>query len=741
MRKLLPVIAFFLISFVSIHVHAQINIGVVENGPYGRGSSLSVPISVLINNNCFSASNVFELYISDANGNFNSETKIGESRGFFSTHINGLIPGNFNSGSNYKLRIKTTSPQTITVYAGNINIIDVTGPEIEVIPSRVDEVLSAGTYGWCGSAVGNDKAMILKQSTTSATVASLDLKNELTGVTQTYTQTAAGFDLDNLVPAYYTITIRGERISGGNTIKSNKTYLLLNTPSKVNIQSGGTDIGCIDPETGTGADISYSVNISGESGIQHNYPGSVYLITWGDGKQDRLNHCELMTSGGALTYNYIISSSGEPPINLGNGTRIENSFRVSVTTLNPFCSSASVSATTYPKIFSRPVAHIDPATATAVCLNTPVTFTNTSTRGNNSNCSLSMQWKWYVDGVLMSTEEVFNYQGFATPGIHVVKLVANNDVGICRPSEDIRTICVQRPPRPSFNFSGAPGAISCTPAVLKPTNTSVIDNNCNARNTYLWNITGGTVSYASGNQTSRAPEFRFTNPGIYKISLSISTESCGTVTTPEQTVIINSAPTALLSPDVTLCNLKAYDFNSSAGPTRTELTGTAQIEPDTYTWTVTGGNYSFGSNTDEHSQQPNIVFKDYSTYTVTVMHKNNCGIVNTTQRISFKPSPVINPGSYTPICYYASLQLQGSITGGTVISRIWVGGSGTFTDRNDLHAVYTPSAAERLAGKAELILRAVTPLAAPCDVINAPVSIDIKPLNVITTATEKTICT
>lgn len=742
MRKLLPALAIIFLSLISTHVYSQVNIGVVDNGPYGRESSITVPISMPSNNNCFKPDNIFELYISDINGNFSNETKIGESSGFFSTHVNGTIPANFNTGNNYKIRIKSTSPQTIVTYGANINIVGVAGPEIEVLPTQGNEVLSAGVYGWCGSAVGDNKAIILKQSNTSATVTSLDLKNELTGLRRTYAQTVLGFSLDNLPLAYYTITIRGQLQVGADLIISNKTYLLLNAPSKVNIQSGGTDFGCIDPETGAGADISYSVNITGESGIQNNYPGSVYLITWGDGKEDRLNHCELMANGGALIHNYKKTSCGEPPINLGNGTRIENSFRVSVTTLNPFCQSAPVSATTYPKIFSRPVAHIDPATATAVCLNTPVTFSNKSTRGNNSDCSLGMQWKWYIDDVLTSTDEVFAYAGFATTGVHVVKLVTNNDVGICRPSEDIRTICVQRPPQAGFNFSGGSGATICTPATLKPVNTSIIDDNCNTQNTYLWNITGGTVGYASGDQNSREPEFRFNDPGVYKISLSITTASCGTVTTPEQTIIVNSAPTAVLSPDVTLCSLVPYDFSTAAGPTKTELTGTQEAGTDTYTWTIAGGDYSFGGNTDLHSQYPNIVFKEYRDYIITVVHKNNCGTASAAQRITFRPSPVINPGTYAPVCHYSSVALQGNISGGTVSSQSWVGGTGTFSpDRSDLNAVYTPSPAERLAGKAELILRAVTPLAAPCNIIDVPVTIEIKPLNTVVSDAEKTICT
>jgi len=741
MRKLLPIPIVLILTLFTLHVNAQLNIGVVEAGMYGRGSSISVPISMPSNSNCFSSANVFELYLSDENGNFGNETKIGEIGGFFSTHINGIIPASSNAGSGYKLRIKTTSPQATIEYAGSVNIAAVPGAIVDVVPTVANQVLSPETYGWCGSAVGGDKAIILKPADNSA-AQSITLTNVLTGAAQTYTPTAVGFSLDHLAVGYYTGTVSGTTPSGAGLVKSVKTYLLLNVPSKVNIQSGGTDFGCIDPETGTGADISYSVNITGETGIQNNYPGSTYLITWGDGTEDRFTHCELMAGNGALNHNYRKTSCGEPPIELGNGSTILNSFRVSVTTINPFCQSSPVSATTYPKIFSRPVAHIDPIIATAACMNTPIAFSNKSTGGNNSDCSLGMQWKWYIDDVLVSTDEAFTYPGFTTPGIHVVKLVTNNDVGICRPSEDVRALCVQNPPKPGFNFNGAQGAMSCGPLSIKPTNTSVIDANCNADNTYLWTVTGGPVEYENGtNENSEMPEFKFTNPGVYKITLSINTASCGMVTTPEQTVTINGLPTAVLSGDATVCNLTAYDFNNTtSGPTKTELTGTQETLADTYTWTVSGGDYEFSPGSDLHSQYPQINFKAYTTYTVTVVHKNNCGTATDTQLITFKPSPIINAGTYVPVCYNDVISLHGQITG-TVDSYEWVGGAGTFSpNRNDLDAVYTPSDDERAAGKADLTLRAMTPLAAPCNVIEAFVTINIKPVNTITSEAAKSIC-
>jgi len=739
MRNLLPKGIFLLLLFFSVHVTAQVTVGTVNKGPYGSGSSISVPISIISGNACFSSTNKFELYISDANGNFGTERKIGESSGFFSTHVNGVIPANI-AGSNYKLRVKSTDPASVSNVSGAINILTGAGPVTEVTPSSASQLLSPGVFGWCGSAVGEGKSIVLKPDAGS-TVQTLVLTNAVTGTTRTYTPTAAGFSIENLATGYYTVTITGEKQSGGQAIRSVKTYLLLNVPSKVNIQSGG-EFGCIDPETGAGATISYSVNISGATGIQNNYPGSLYQITWGDGKEDLYTHCQLMANGGLISHNFQKTSCGQPPINLGNGTIIENAFKVSVKTVNPFCQQDPVIATTYPKIFERPVAHIDPTSATAVCINTPIVFKNTSRSGNNSDCSLTMEWKWYVDGVLASTEKTFTYEGFKTPGIHSVKLVANNDVGLCRPSEETKTICVQSPPKPSFSLNGANTKANCAPFSLKPVNTSVIDNNCNTDNTYLWSVTGGNVAYENGtNEKSKSPEFRFTSPGIYKISLAVNTASCGMVTTPEQTVVVNGTPTAMLSDDLVSCNLTTYEFSPTTnGPTKTTLNGTTVTQPDTYTWTVTGGDFAFAPGSDMHAQYPKIEFKEYKAYTVTVIHKNNCNTATDSQTITFKPSPVVNAGSYPAVCFNETIHLQGAISG-NVNSFEWVGGNGNFNPgRNVLDAVYTPSPDERAAGKVDLILRATTSSPAPCNIVEGFASITIKPENVINSPNAKSIC-
>ena len=695
------------------------------------------PLSETSNN--FAANNTFTLFLSDATGNFANERLIGSYTGFFSRFINGTIPADAAPGTAYRLRIKSSSPVVIHEFTTAFQVIATSGPAVGVT-ANANLTLDKEAFGWCGSAIGDRKSIILESVANAPATQTMTYKNEVTQQTATVARSAAGYNITNINRAYYTLRVSSERTEAGQIIKSNKSYLLLNQPSRVNV-GGETAIGCIDPSTGQGVNISFNVGINGENGIQNNYPGSIYKVTWGDKKEDNYTHAEIMRANGVLVHNYKNSSCGEPPIDLGNNTKLTNSFKVSVTTINPFCQADPVSATIYAQIYSKPIAKIDPATATAACINTPVLFSNATIKGNNANCSTAMIYEWWVDGVLVSNKESFVYPGFSTPGIHTVRLVASNDVALCEPSEDVRTICVQNPPQPSFNINGNTGATSCAPAVFKPVNTSIIDANCNTNNTFRWEITGGPVTYLNNTSaTSMSPEFSLNTPGIYQIRLVAITASCGEVATAPQTIVVNSAPQATLSPDVQLCSLGSYKFcDCVSGPTYTTLSGTQQDLEDTYTWTVTGGNYEFDAST-ANTKYPSIRFLEYKTYTVSVTHKNSCGTVTKTQTISFIPSPTIEIQAADTICYDDPIALRGIITG-EVTTTTWVGGNGTFSaGRNALITEYIPTAAERAAGRVELILRATTSLAAPCAVIENHVGVIIRPKASITSAANVANC-
>lgn len=747
MRKLFNTLFTLTLVLFFLQAKAQITIGTVDPGPYGYGSNITVPITVSTTACLPRLNNKFELYISDALGNFALEQKIGEYAGFYTTFINGIIPSTLPlliPGDNYKLRVKISGTGTIVDVPGTIGIRAFNMPAVGVTPSVASQVRGIDTYGFCGSSISDNQSMILTNNSTAPTTVQLNVRNDITGTSQNYTPGGAGFQITGIANAYYTATLTGQQVVGLETIKSNKSYLLLNSSSKTNIQSTGDGFGCIDPTNGNVATIGYSVNIDGgTNGIRNNYPGSIYRIGWGDGSADDIyTHCQLIAQNGIISHNFSRTSCGQPPINLGNGNQVTNSFSVSVTTLNPNCTE-STTAIAYAKVFIKPTAIINPSVPTA-CTNTPVTFGNGSILGNNSDCTTVMSYEWYVDDVLQSTAPVFVYS-FPLHGNHTVKLITKNDVGICAPSVATRLICIQDRPQPSFTLPSPAPLTLCAPGIVTPVNTSVIDNICNQNNTYLWTVTGpGPVAYDAGSATSRDPVFRLATPGIYIIKLSITTASCGLFTTPEQTVVVNGPPTATLSPNISLCSPGPYVFSNAnpASPTYTTVSGTFNDLPDTYTWSITGGAYTI-TNNNLHTKYPTITFSDFSTYTVTLVHTNNCGTSSpvATQVITFIPSPTIDLGPDQNICFIDNASLNAVVTG-TYSTSLWAtNGTGTFSTPNSLTTTYTPSAQDKTRGNVILTLTLTTALAAPCNTVSKTININIKPEIKMTSASSLNTCT
>ncbi len=70
-----------------------------------------------------------------------------------------------------------------------------------------------------------------------------------------------------------------------------------------------------------------------------------------------------------------------------------------------------------------------------------------------------------------------------------------------------------------------------------------------------------------------------------------------------------------------------------------------------------------------------------------------CPAVSSDVEISISGVAVVDAGSDFTVCAGADAQLNGSVSG-AVITGIWSGGSGTFSNPADLNTTYTPTAAE-----------------------------------------------
>ncbi|RFZ84639.1 PKD domain-containing protein [Mucilaginibacter terrenus] len=725
---LLTCCLFFL--FAASGFAQTITIGTIDPGPYGQGSTIAAPFELNTSSGCTSSTNIFTLYLSDAAGNFSSATAIGTYKGFYGTFVNGIIPTGTPAGSGYKLRITSSDPAVLPTTSAPFTITASDGIQAGVTSQSINSD-NPDVFGAC---IGTNNAaypFVNASSNGAATTASfyneLSKTNEGTIAVDGHSFIAKA--------ANYTVLARAE----SNGVVGTKAYTLINNVVNNSFGASGSNLVCLNDKN----KLTYIVDVSTANGIQKNYPGIIYNVTWGDGSSTNYTLCDLVNSGGLIQHLYKAASCG----NVVNGQ--VNVFQVDLQPTSPFCGKVGTLVTGYAKVLSPPINKISgPLTG---CTNTLVSFNNSSETGQDPNaktadCSnANAKYTWSVDGVVVAlnypVSQPFEHT-FTSNGQHTVTLHLQDGSNICDVKDVETTICIQNAPKPSFTLPDG-GAI-CTAGPLKPVNTSVVDEVCNTGTVYKWIVKGPQpITYLSGtNANSKDPVFNFTASGVYTVQLSINTASCGEVLSSTGTVAVNLTPTATLSPDALLCGKGlTLTFGPSGTVTKTILTGTQLELPGTYTWIVGGGAYSFANGTTANSKSPQILFNDYAVYTVKVTHVNNCGTATDSQQLAFQEAPVVTSGGDQTICEGSSATLEGNITG-NVVSYKWSGGTGTFSpSRNVLQAVYTPSAAEISAGTVTLSLDALTTLAAPCNLISSTATIAITRKDNITSTATADVCT
>jgi hypothetical protein len=708
-----------------------ITVGTVDPGPYGQGSSIAVPINVNTSAGCINSANTFNLYLSDASGNFSPGTLIGSYTGSYATFVNGVIPNGTPAGSGYKVEVKSTSPAVTSSVSSAFTISASAGVTASL---STTETVSAGVFGRC---VGSTAAYNFTTSSGGTVTASFFNES-----TQSYEASNVAMP-GSFTPSTTNYTVTGKSVNGG--IVGTYDYQLVNNVVVNPFSPFGTPFVCI-PSGGTG-DLQFIMPISGPGGISNNYPGTTYTVNWGDGTSTTFTYCQIVALGGILVHTYSLPSCGQT--STGGAS---NSLTVVSHAVSPYCGEIASAATTSAKVIITPTTSF---TAPSVaCVGTALTIPNTSNPGPDysttasSSCAVNANalYDWYLDG-----SPVAGYQGVklgvsfvlpatTTHGTHTVMLHAETPAIGCSSPDYSQTICFEDPPSPSFTISSP---VCVSGGALSPTNTSTYDNTC-APPQYTWTVTGpGSVSYAGGtNANSAVPQFVFPTAGTYTVTLGITAAGCGLISTAPQTVVVDAAPTASLSPDVSVCGTNVtYTFNNSAGITKTTFSGTTVTAPSTYNWTISGGAYSFTGGTSASSKYPKILFTDYATYTITATNTNSCGVASDTQKITFVQAPTVDAGSDQTVCASSpAATLSGSVTG-SYTSYQWVGGTGTFSpNRNTLTATYTPSAAEITAGTVTLTLQANTSLPAPCNIVTDPMTINITPTVFITSPPTAVLC-
>jgi large repetitive protein len=735
-----------LILFNLTGVFAQtITIGNVDPGPYGQGSTVAVPFNVNDATGCIAQNNTYKLYLSDAAGNLPAGgILIGSFKGFYAAFINGIIPIGTPAGAGYKVIVTSSNPVVTSAasaaFSINANPAITAAATSQVISATYPEV-----FGQCNG-TSNSQFTFTNMSTAGATVTA-SFFNELTQVLEVSNVVipATGY-VFTANAGNYTVTVKAQ--TGGGPV-STYAYQLINNIINTSIGSTGNTSVCLINGKG---DLTFNIDVSSPTGIQFNYPGNTYTFTWGDGSPSTtLTLCQIKAANGQITHTFTKPSCGF----VSNG-RV-NEFEIDFQPSNIYCGNIGSAPSNYANVLVNPInSFLAPLTA---CAGSPVVITNTSVPGPDPNATTSTcnsnpkaLYTWLVDGIIVGPNYPI-FKQFVLPantpsGSHTITLHFQNGNGGCAATDFSQTICIQNAPKPIFTI---PATVCLAGGAVTPTNTSVIDANCNTANQYNWTVRGpATVNYVGNtNSNSAQPQFLFTTTGTYQVQLGITTASCGTVLAPVQTIVVNDIPVPTLSPNTTLCgNNQTLNFDPNPGPTQTTITGTVQSQANTYTWTVTGGAFSFQGGTNAGSQYPQILFTNFGTYTVNVTAQNNCGTVTATQTITFVQAPTVFAGNNQNICANNPIAVLAGTISGTVNSFQWLdvtnvsnANKGTFSAPNSLNTKFVPSPTEIGIGQVTLTLQAITSLPAPCNTITSNITITITPTVSVTSPPATAICT
>jgi len=239
-----------------------------------------------------------------------------------------------------------------------------------------------------------------------------------------------------------------------------------------------------------------------------------------------------------------------------------------------------------------------------VCHGQPTPFVNTS---NILGGGLMNHFWNFGDG--NTSVQGSPWHTYTNPGTYTVQLIVTGPGG-CKDTT-IQTVVVHPRPVPSFTLPqpcGLTGQITNTSTILPP---STITN-------YQWVLGNGQTS------TQQNPNFNYTNPGNYSITLT-ATSNNGCTGSITQQITRYSIPVASFTSPQT-CHGNSVPFTNTS-----TIQGNGQLS-----W-----NWSFGNGQTSTQQNPIMNYTNPGQYSVTLIATGPGGCSDTiTQIVNVPPTPV-----------------------------------------------------------------------------------------------------
>ncbi len=439
------------------------------------------------------------------------------------------------------------------------------------------------------------------------------------------------------------------------------------------------------------------------SGTTNNPPGTFYTVFFNDGTA-------------ALTYNHPAPADVTHLFSKGScgtaSSSFPNSFQATIQASNPCGTSAASVVPIYVSEKTKAVIGYSPDTV--ICVSNTLTVTNISGNGfgvsSTGVCTpgkgiwaITPATGWtlasgslgndfgFTDPSLWTNGSLSLSLNFSAPGTYTVKL-KTSATQLCGGEEVTKTFCVNPAPTAAFTLSANAG---CVPLNITTTNNS--NTPLCKSNTYQWSVTYSNTSgctpavsgytYTNGTgSASAAPQFNFTNPGIYTIQLITKNSGGLCMSSPAtQTVTVKAKPQGSITAPTAICQ------NASIIPTAT-VANCYSSTAATYAWSFPSGSPSSSTS----SNPGNIIYNTSGTYTITLDITNECGTTTITKNITVNPAPDVTVPADKIFC-------AGAQTGAITFTSSVAGATFSWTNTNpaiSLAASGTGSIASFIAANA-----------------------------------------
>ena len=419
----------------------------------------------------------------------------------------------------------------------------------------------------------------------------------------------------------------------------------------------------------------------------------------------------------------IVSGAGTNSISVNMGTAADGNYNISVSASNA-CGTSASSANLVVTVGDYAIA--DAGADQVICLST----TSINIVGVSSGAAQKDKGTWTRSGTGTfgkATDYSTTYTPSAadrTSGTVTLTWTTLDPSGPCGAASDQLILTLK--PNPTASISGSTSICSNSSTAINFTATP--------NTTVTYKINGGTditlAIGATGAATVNTGSL-VTNTTYTLTNVAYTTApSCSQTASGSAVITVNPAATVSAGPAQTIC----------AGSTAT-MAGAYGGSATSAIWSSSGTG-TFNNNSTTAVYTPSVA--DISAGSVVLTYATidpvgPCGTVSSTMVLTINPIATVNAGSAQTICAGSTATMAGSI-GGSATAANWSGGGGSFSPNNTaLNAVYTPTAAEILAGSTTLTLTTDDPTG-PCGPVSATVVLTINPLATVNAGTDQTVC-